>query len=88
MEKLQWEAMTSNQRVEQIQKDLKGVQGEISSFMLVFEGLARNVSTLSAKDYDAVSCASDHNPDLVSQCPLVVLSLVRLFFLLLRVIQL
>lgn len=64
VEKLQWEAMTSNQRVEKLQKDLQGVQGEISSFMLVFEGLARNASTLAAEDFDAVSCASDHNPDL------------------------
>ncbi|KAL3512409.1 hypothetical protein ACH5RR_025126 [Cinchona calisaya] len=65
VEKLQWEAMNSNQSVEKLQKDLQMVEGEISSFMLLVEGLARKTSTLTAEDYDAaVSCASDPNPDL------------------------
>ncbi|KAL3529390.1 hypothetical protein ACH5RR_008712 [Cinchona calisaya] len=64
VEKLQWEAMTSNQSVEKLQKDLQVVQGEISSFMLVFEALGRNSSILPDEDYDAISCASDHILDL------------------------
>lgn len=69
VEKLQWEAMTSNQSVEKVQKDLEIVQEEISSFMLFFEGLARNTSIVSTADYDTVSCASDPSSDLVSQWP-------------------
>ncbi|XP_042502557.1 protein MICROTUBULE BINDING PROTEIN 2C isoform X2 [Macadamia integrifolia] len=52
LEKLRWEAMTSNQKVEKIQEELDSMQGEISSFMLLFEGLTTNDSSAYAEDYD------------------------------------
>ncbi|KAJ4959911.1 hypothetical protein NE237_019821 [Protea cynaroides] len=52
LEKLQWEAMTSNQKAEKLQVELDSMQGEISSFMLLFEGLATNDSGAYAEDYD------------------------------------
>ncbi|CAL5444819.1 unnamed protein product [Camellia sinensis] len=33
LEKLQWDAMTSNKKVEKLQEDLGSMQGEISSFL-------------------------------------------------------
>ncbi|KAL1531670.1 protein MICROTUBULE BINDING PROTEIN 2C-like [Salvia divinorum] len=51
-EKLQWEAMTSSKKVERLQEDLDKVQGDISSFMLLIEGLTRNDSAISAGDYE------------------------------------
>ncbi|XP_073145296.1 protein MICROTUBULE BINDING PROTEIN 2C isoform X3 [Henckelia pumila] len=55
VEKLQWEAMTSNKKVEKLQGDLTNVEGEISCFMSLIEGLARTDLTLSDGDYDFVS---------------------------------
>ncbi|KAI3463835.1 hypothetical protein Pfo_020498 [Paulownia fortunei] len=64
MEKLQWEAMTSNKKVERLQEDLDKVQGEISSFMLLIEGLTRNDFAISAGDYDDVPYPLDQNHEL------------------------
>lgn len=64
LEKLQWEAMTSNSKVVKLQEDLDTTQKEMSSFMLLFEGLAKNSSTQSAQDYDVTSYHSDHLPDI------------------------
>lgn len=61
VEKLQWEAMTSNKKVERLQEDLNKVQGEISSFMLLIEGLTRNDFAISAGDYDNVPYSIDQN---------------------------
>ncbi|KAA8541080.1 hypothetical protein F0562_025043 [Nyssa sinensis] len=52
LEKLQWEAMTSNRKVEKLQDDLNSMRGEISSFMQLFEGLEKSDSTISSEDYD------------------------------------
>ncbi|KAG5536362.1 hypothetical protein RHGRI_023959 [Rhododendron griersonianum] len=60
LEKLQWEAMTSNRKVELLQEDLDSMRGEISSFMLLVEGLAKNPSTMSAEDYDVAPYYSSH----------------------------
>ncbi|KAG8388790.1 hypothetical protein BUALT_Bualt02G0161800 [Buddleja alternifolia] len=54
LEKLQWEAMTSNKKVERLQEDLDTVEGEISSFMLLIQGLTRNNHAIYAGDYDDV----------------------------------
>ncbi|KAK6128119.1 hypothetical protein DH2020_038133 [Rehmannia glutinosa] len=64
VEKLQWEAMTSNKKVERLQEDLDKVEGEISSFMLLIQGLARNDFAISAGDYDDVPYYFDRNDDL------------------------
>lgn len=52
LEKIQWEAMTSNRKVEKLQQELDCMQGEISSFMLLFEGLTKSDSAVFADDYD------------------------------------
>ncbi|KAH6828266.1 hypothetical protein C2S53_014204 [Perilla frutescens var. hirtella] len=64
VEKLQWEAMTSNKKVERLQEDLEKVQGEISSFMLLIEGLTRNDFAISAGDYDNVPYPIDQNHEI------------------------
>ncbi|KAF7135232.1 hypothetical protein RHSIM_Rhsim08G0142100 [Rhododendron simsii] len=60
LEKLQWEAMTSNRKVELLQEDLDSMRGEISSFMLLVEGLAKNPSTMSAEGYDVTPYYSSY----------------------------
>lgn len=75
VEKLQWEAMTSNKKVERLQEDLDKVQGEISSFMLLIEGLTRNDSAISVGDYDDILYHIDQNHEIVSQ---LLLSLLRI----------
>lgn len=52
LEKIQWEAMTSNREVEKLQEDLDSLRGEISSFMLLFESLTKNDSATHTADYD------------------------------------
>ncbi|KAI3454773.1 hypothetical protein Pfo_011436 [Paulownia fortunei] len=64
VEKLQWEAMTSNKKVERLQEDLETVQGEISSFMLLLEGLTRNDFSNCVGDYDVVPYRLDENHEL------------------------
>ncbi|XP_054804482.1 protein MICROTUBULE BINDING PROTEIN 2C isoform X2 [Prosopis cineraria] len=41
LEKTRWEAMTSNKKVEKLQEELDSMQGDISSFMLLLEGLTK-----------------------------------------------
>lgn len=54
VERLQWEAMTSNKKVEKLQEDLNAFQGEMSSYALLFEGLSNDNYTLSDQDYDVI----------------------------------
>ncbi|KAI7736154.1 hypothetical protein M8C21_009745 [Ambrosia artemisiifolia] len=54
VEKLQWEAMTSNKKVEKLQEDLNAFQGEMSSYTLLFEGLSDDHFTLPDQDYDLI----------------------------------
>ncbi|KAI7986016.1 Protein MICROTUBULE BINDING PROTEIN 2C [Camellia lanceoleosa] len=62
LEKLQWEAMTSNKKVEKLQEDLGSMQGEISSFLSLFECLTKNHPTMSAEDYDVTPYHLNHLP--------------------------
>ncbi|GLT44096.1 hypothetical protein SLA2020_180120 [Shorea laevis] len=62
LEKLQWEAMTSNQKVEKLQEELDSMQGEFSSFMHIFEGLTRSHSDIYAEDYDVAPYHLDRLP--------------------------
>lgn len=64
LEKLRWEVMTSNQKVETLQQELDSIQGGISSFMLVFENLTKNNSIPYAEDYDIKPCYLDQLPDI------------------------
>lgn len=66
LEKTQWEAITSKQKVEKLQNDIDSVQGEFSSFMLLLNGLTKNNSTKHAEDYDVASYHFDHLPYIVS----------------------
>lgn len=65
VEKLQWEAMTSNKKVEKLQEELNAFQGERSSYTLLFEGLSDDHFTLSDEDYD-VNLHGGHLPEIVS----------------------
>ncbi|XP_062116836.1 protein MICROTUBULE BINDING PROTEIN 2C [Humulus lupulus] len=62
LEKIQWEAMTSNTKVEKLQEELNSVQGDISSFMLLFEGLLKTDPGHYAEDYDISPCNLDSLP--------------------------
>ncbi|XP_052179824.1 protein MICROTUBULE BINDING PROTEIN 2C isoform X2 [Diospyros lotus] len=62
VEKLQWEAMNSNRKVEKLQEDLGSMQEEISSFMLLFDSLTNNSSTKLPEDYDITHHHSNHSP--------------------------
>ncbi|KAF5730217.1 hypothetical protein HS088_TW20G00589 [Tripterygium wilfordii] len=64
LEKLQWEVTISNRKVEKLQEELYSMQGEISSFMLVFEGLAKDGSTAYADDYDITPYRFEHLPSI------------------------
>ncbi|KAL1334258.1 hypothetical protein HN51_063180 [Arachis hypogaea] len=56
LEKIQWEAMTSNKRVEKLQEELDSVQGDISSFTLFLEGLTKTDTADYTDDYDTKPC--------------------------------
>ncbi|XP_022736545.1 protein MICROTUBULE BINDING PROTEIN 2C-like [Durio zibethinus] len=62
LEKTQWEAMTSKQKVEKLQNDIDSMQGEFSSFMVLLNGLTKNNPTTRAEDYDVAPCHLDHLP--------------------------
>ncbi|KAJ1428114.1 hypothetical protein SESBI_09113 [Sesbania bispinosa] len=52
LEKIQWEAMTSNEKVGKLQKELDSMQGDVSSFTLLLEGLTETVTAEYTDDYD------------------------------------
>ncbi|WCJ35800.1 Protein MICROTUBULE BINDING PROTEIN 2C [Euphorbia peplus] len=64
LEKVQWEAMTSNKKVEKLQEDLETVQGDISSLMVFFEGLTDSNFTRSAEDYDVKPSYLEYRSDI------------------------
>ncbi|KAF2282954.1 hypothetical protein GH714_043271 [Hevea brasiliensis] len=64
LEKIQWEAMTSNRKAEKLQEDLDSLQGDISSFMALFEGLTNNNSATYSEDYDVRPRYLDYLPDI------------------------
>nr|XP_043640201.1 protein MICROTUBULE BINDING PROTEIN 2C [Erigeron canadensis] len=63
VERLQWEAMTSNKKVEKLQEDLNAVQGEMSSYTMLFEGLSNDNFTLLDQEYDVVPL-NGHLPEI------------------------
>lgn len=66
LEKMQWEAMTSRRKAEKLQEELNSMQGDISSYMQLFEGLMKNNSTKYSENYDVTPYRFDHLPYLVS----------------------
>ncbi|KAL7598606.1 protein MICROTUBULE BINDING PROTEIN 2C [Lactuca sativa] len=64
VERLQWEATTSNNKVEKLQKDLNAFQGEMSSYTLLFESLSNDNYTLSDQEYDDITPDDAHLPEI------------------------
>ncbi|XP_004299275.1 PREDICTED: uncharacterized protein LOC101304284 [Fragaria vesca subsp. vesca] len=62
LEKLQWEAMTSNKSAEKLRAELDSLRGDISSFMILFDGLVKTDPTANTEDYDISPCTVDHLP--------------------------
>uniref|UniRef100_A0A7C9D5U1 Uncharacterized protein n=1 Tax=Opuntia streptacantha TaxID=393608 RepID=A0A7C9D5U1_OPUST len=60
LEKLQWEARTSHQKVERLQEELDSMQSQISSLMLLFEGLSKDEPIKPTEDYDISPHYADH----------------------------
>ncbi|CAO2826882.1 unnamed protein product [Amaranthus hypochondriacus] len=62
VEKLQWEARTSNQKVEQLQEELDSMRSQISSLMHIFEGLSQESDDAVTfdEDYDITPYYADH----------------------------
>ncbi|CAN0871317.1 Protein MICROTUBULE BINDING PROTEIN 2C [Linum grandiflorum] len=64
LERTQWEAMTSKKKAEKLQEELDATQGNISSLMMLFEGLTKSDTTPLCKDYDIKPTDLDYNPDI------------------------
>ncbi|KAG6572914.1 Protein MICROTUBULE BINDING PROTEIN 2C, partial [Cucurbita argyrosperma subsp. sororia] len=64
LEKMQWEVMTSNSKIEELQEELMSSQGDVSSFMLLLEGLMKNDCNEGMEDYSL----SLHLPE---SCPYI-----------------
>lgn len=64
VERLQWEASTSKNKVEKLQEDLNAFQGEMSSYTLLFEGLTNDNYTPSDQEYDDITPHCDHLPEI------------------------
>ncbi|GMI72202.1 movement protein binding protein 2C [Hibiscus trionum] len=64
LEKTQWEAMTSKQKLEKLQNDIDSMQGEFSLFMLLLNGLTKNNRTACAEDYDVAPYHFEHLPSI------------------------
>lgn len=64
VERLQWEAMTSIKKVEKLQEDLNAIQGEMSSYSLLFEGLSNDSFTLTDQEYDVIPHGGEHLPEI------------------------
>jgi len=65
---MQWEVMTSNSKIEELQEELMSSQGDVSSFMLLLEGLMENDCNEGMEDYSL----SLHLPE---SCPYIVSTL-------------
>ncbi|OIW19679.1 hypothetical protein TanjilG_18489 [Lupinus angustifolius] len=64
LEKIQWEAMTSTKKVENLQNELDSVQTDISSFTLLLEGLAKINTAGCTEDYDTKPYDFTHLPSI------------------------
>ncbi|KAK4252557.1 hypothetical protein QN277_014542 [Acacia crassicarpa] len=64
LEKTQWEATTSNKKAEKLQEELDSMQGDISSFMLLLEGLTKYDAVEYTDDYDFKPYEFSHAPSI------------------------
>ncbi|CAJ2664681.1 unnamed protein product [Trifolium pratense] len=63
LEKIHWEMLTSNKKVEKLQEELDSVQTDITTFTLLLEGLAKT-DTKYTDDYDTKPYVFNHVPDI------------------------
>ncbi|XP_028763604.1 protein MICROTUBULE BINDING PROTEIN 2C isoform X2 [Neltuma alba] len=64
LEKTQWEATTSNKKVEMLREEIDSMQGDISSFMLLLEGLTKYDAAEYTDDYDFKPYEFSHVPSI------------------------
>ncbi|MCI16480.1 WEB family protein chloroplastic-like, partial [Trifolium medium] len=64
LEKIHWEMLTSNKKVEKLQEELDSVQTDISTFTLLLEGLAKTDTAKYTDDYDTKPYVFNHVPDI------------------------
>ncbi|KAK7330263.1 hypothetical protein VNO77_24452 [Canavalia gladiata] len=64
LEKIQWEAVTSNKKVEKLQDELDSMQADISSFTLLLEGLTKTDTAKYTDDYDVKPYDFSHLPSI------------------------
>ncbi|KAK2411456.1 protein MICROTUBULE BINDING PROTEIN 2C [Trifolium repens] len=64
LEKIHWEMITSNKKVEKLQEELDSVQTDISTFTLLLEGLAKTDTAKYSDDYDTKPYVFNHVPDI------------------------
>ena len=69
LEKIQWEAMTSNRKVEKLGEEIESMHADISSYMLLFEGLTKDDPTTHSENYDVSPYYLGHLPPIVSSYP-------------------
>lgn len=67
LEKIQWESMISNKKAEKLQEEIGSMQGDLSSFTLLLEGLTITDNAEYIDDYDIKPYVhSNHLPSIVS----------------------
>lgn len=66
LEKIHWEMMTSNKKVEKLQVELDSVQADVSTFTLLLESFAKTDTAKYTDDYDTKPYVFNHVPDIVS----------------------
>ncbi|WJX90118.1 hypothetical protein P8452_72049 [Trifolium repens] len=64
LEKIHWEMITSNKKVEKLQEELDSVQTDISTFTLLLEGLAKTDTAKYSDDYDTKPYVFNYVPDI------------------------
>lgn len=79
VERLQWEAMTSNKKVEKLQEDLNAIQGEMSSYTVLIEGMSNDHFTLSDQEYDVTPHCAQF-PEIVSYCLRIIARYIYIFW--------
>ncbi|KAH1249965.1 Vacuolar sorting protein 39 [Glycine max] len=75
LEKIQWEAMTSNKKVDKLQDEVGSMQVDITSFTLLLEGLSKTDTAKYTDDYDVKPYDFSHLPSipLCGTNPIIVL---------------
>uniref|UniRef100_A0A7N0T173 Uncharacterized protein n=1 Tax=Kalanchoe fedtschenkoi TaxID=63787 RepID=A0A7N0T173_KALFE len=66
LEKIQWEAVTSNKQVEKLQEDLKTAELEMSAFTILLEGSIKNDNSIYTVDYDLTPHWTNHGSEIVN----------------------